>query len=373
MKKILFILLFLIKTVISFTQVTTFNVKILLPVELEKKYVHLSYYNGATINKINSLGDYITISDSLFSRFATLYIHIDSTDKNTSVRKSFYITNGDCKIIIKLKNPKLIFTSANAIDISIIEKKYNDFIKKELNDIDNFMRIQDTISSILSYNLNKQLREKLIKRQLLFIKKNFQNYYSFNLFKKFIVPSIFSNPNDNLNIFINGFPDEFKNTIEGHKIFRTIYGRKLATAEGDTCPDFITRDIFNRQISSGILKGKFFLINIWASWCIPCLAEIPTIAEIYKNVDSNKLNIISISIDTDSLKFIKAIEKNKIVWTNIFFDKDLVMKLGNAVSVPQLFLFDSTGKLIYNRTYRNDTDKKLPILKKILNENYLIK
>lgn len=257
----------------------------------------------------------------------------------------------------------------NNKDTAEIEKKYNNYVFQEMEEILAFEKISDTLSWEAAELLNEQLQKKLIKKQISFIQNNASDYFSFRLFKNYIVPSIFSSADVNLSLFENIFPETFTTTIEGKQVLRMIIGRRLAEREGDFYPPFKTRSFEGKEIDSDRFKGKYLLINIWASWCIPCVAELPTLRQIFDRYDSSQFQIISISIDQDSIKYKGALEKYKIKWINVLGDQELLKQFGGAVIIPQLFLFSKEGKLIYNRNYRNDTSKELPFLKRILSEN----
>lgn len=103
-------------------------------------------------------------------------------------------------------------------------------------------------------------------------------------------------------------------------------------------------------IDSGYFrKHNFTLIDIWASWCVPCRKNAKKMKEIYKTADTSNFKIIGISIDSDTSAWLKAIKDDEIVWDN-FIDtlgwKGNVSGAYNLSYIPRNFLFDRSGKIV---------------------------
>ncbi|HVB03350.1 MAG TPA: TlpA disulfide reductase family protein [Chitinophagaceae bacterium] len=137
--------------------------------------------------------------------------------------------------------------------------------------------------------------------------------------------------------------------MEGKEIKNVLLGRIVATHNNVEAPDFETMDIYGHQLALSNERGKYVLINLWATWCGPCIAELPAIRRIRKQYPRSQLKIISVSCDRDSSAFAKAIKKYKMTWTQIYNDKNLIIKFGGVTSLPQLFLINEQGQIIYNR------------------------
>ena len=108
----------------------------------------------------------------------------------------------------------------------------------------------------------------------------------------------------------------------------------------------------DKTISQKTLKGKYYLLQFWATWCGPCLAEMPEIREYYKKYKSNNFTIVSISLD-QSLERLKDYWKKEgaMPWYNIIlkdsFDNNFVKYLG-ITSVPVIILVGPDGKILAN-------------------------
>ena len=118
---------------------------------------------------------------------------------------------------------------------------------------------------------------------------------------------------------------------------------------GDTLPTFTLLDSSDKKVSNTTFQNKFILIDFWASWCAPCRLGNRKLGQLHQTVDKNKIEIIGISLDTDKTKWIKAIAKDKIKFTQLIdpkgFDAKTAMQFG-VEELPAKFLFNNKGILI---------------------------
>jgi len=118
---------------------------------------------------------------------------------------------------------------------------------------------------------------------------------------------------------------------------------------GDNIPTFNLLDVANKKVFTTTFKNKYILIDFWASWCAPCRLGNKKLVKLYNTIDKNKINIIGISLDTDKTKWLKAIEKDKIEFTQLIdpkgFDANTAIQFG-VEELPSKFLFDNKGILI---------------------------
>ena len=118
---------------------------------------------------------------------------------------------------------------------------------------------------------------------------------------------------------------------------------------GENMPTFTLLDVNNNKVSSSSFKQKYILVDFWASWCAPCRLGNKKLVQLYKTIDKNKIDIIGISLDTDKLKWNKAIKKDKIEFTQLIdpkgFDAKTAIQFG-VEELPSKFLFNEKGILI---------------------------
>ncbi|MBB3187080.1 TlpA family protein disulfide reductase [Microbacter margulisiae] len=161
------------------------------------------------------------------------------------------------------------------------------------------------------------------------------------------------------------FPDSLKRTFEGKEILKKLSGR-INTKKGGEAPDFMAKDITGKTIALSKLHGKYVLLDFWASWCVPCMHEMPEIKSIREKYSPEKLALISISLDDNYNEFKAAIAKIKPTWTEIYItNRDLINRYAIG-PIPQLYLIDRNGYVIYNKEEEKDYD--LTKLKQLLSQ-----
>lgn len=145
-------------------------------------------------------------------------------------------------------------------------------------------------------------------------------------------------------------------------------GKKLAaeielaarSGVGNTAPAISQNDSSGKQVQLSDYKGKYVLIDFWASWCGPCRAENPTLVKAYSRFKQKGFEILSISLDQPGAKdkWLKAIHDDHIgAWAHVtelnYFDNSAAKAYG-IQSIPQNFLVDPAGKIIARNLKGND-------------------
>lgn len=118
---------------------------------------------------------------------------------------------------------------------------------------------------------------------------------------------------------------------------------------GGAAPNFTQADVNGKQVSLSSFKGKIVLIDFWASWCSPCRQEIPNIVHQYKMYKDKGFEILSVSLDNNHAKWVKAIAEEGMTWPQICDlqgQGNAIARLYGVSAIPATFLVDKDGKLI---------------------------
>ena len=118
---------------------------------------------------------------------------------------------------------------------------------------------------------------------------------------------------------------------------------------GSDMPDFKLPDKDGKDFVFSTLRGKYVLVDFWASWCGPCMREMPNVVKLYKECKGKNFEIVGISLDQKRDAWLNAVEKNKMKWIQVSDLKSwetLPVKLCNISAVPYTVLVDPEGKVI---------------------------
>jgi peroxiredoxin len=118
---------------------------------------------------------------------------------------------------------------------------------------------------------------------------------------------------------------------------------------GAKFPDFNVSDLNGKSLSVANYKGKVVLIDFWATWCGPCVAELPNVLDTYQKYHSQGFAIVGVSLDEDRQKLESFVKEKNMTWQQYFDGKgwqnELAVKYG-IEAIPATFLLDGNGKII---------------------------
>ncbi len=149
--------------------------------------------------------------------------------------------------------------------------------------------------------------------------------------------------------------ESVKVQVEAEKLQGTLVA-------GAKFPDFNEKDVAGKALSVGNYKSKVVLLDFWATWCRPCLAELPNVIKAYEKYHEKGFEIIGISLDTEESKLTAFTKQQKMPWQQFFdgngWQNKLAVKYG-VRSIPATFLIDGEGKILGKNLRGEDLEKAI--------------
>jgi len=145
--------------------------------------------------------------------------------------------------------------------------------------------------------------------------------------------------------------DPLYQTVRDDKRFQAIVEKaKSNIGLGKPVKDFVAQSMDGEKVSLSQLKDKVVLLDFWATWCPPCVRELPRLKKLYDEYKSQGFEIIGISMDFSLDNLNKVLKENKVDWPMIYSGKgkrDEICLLYNVNSAPSFWLVDKKGILRY--------------------------
>lgn len=151
-----------------------------------------------------------------------------------------------------------------------------------------------------------------------------------------------------------------------HSQMGEIIGSRVAsekkTAVGQMAPEFTMNDTGGKPVSLSSFKGKYVLIDFWASWCGPCRAENPNVVKVYNQYKDKNFTILGVSLDKTKEDWEKAIKDDHLNWNQVsdlqYWD-NAAAKLYGVQAIPANFLIDPSGKIVAKDLRGDELEQKL--------------
>jgi peroxiredoxin len=274
-------------------------------------------------------------------------------DKN---RLDFFIESGklDIRSRDSLHNAEIKAGSLNADYLSL--KKITDAIETDMRNYDRAMQAALTASPEKkqdqefqrTWNLKQEsAQEQLQKAYHDFAVQNPNNIASIYAIANFV------RSNTDLAIVQAMFQDLSQRVRESAlgKVYADKLNKLARVSIGATAPEFSQADTAGRPVSLKDFRGKYVLIDFWASWCGPCREENPNLIKAFERYKDNNFTVLGVSLDRRTSKdaWLKAIKKDGLPWTQVSdlkgWDNE-VCKIYSVESVPKNFLIDPDGKIV---------------------------
>ncbi|MBC8988185.1 AhpC/TSA family protein [Pedobacter sp. N36a] len=210
----------------------------------------------------------------------------------------------------------------------------------------------------------KALRVSRGQKMLVFAKNNPSSYFALQALSESV--SGYGVKSDIALPLFNKLSEPLRLSYTGQGLYK-ILNSSTVTALGSKAPDFTQKDVNGKSVSLSDFKGKYVLVEFWASWCSPCRAESPNLLKQYAVYKDKGFEILGVSVDHDKGKWIEAIKKDGLTWPQVSdlkgWESD-ARKVYGISGVPANFLIAPDGKIIGSHLMGEVLNKKLAELMK---------
>ncbi len=122
---------------------------------------------------------------------------------------------------------------------------------------------------------------------------------------------------------------------------------KPLLGKGVPAPNFSLPGLEGKKVSLTDFKGKVVLLNIWATWCAPCVAEMPSMEKLYQELKGEDFELLAISVDESGAEAVKPfMEKHKLGFPVLLDTKGEIKNLYQATGIPESFIIDKDGIIV---------------------------
>lgn len=306
---------------------------------------HFDFHNNPIIDstKIDKNGHF---------KFNTKITEYDFYRINYNQSKTLLVLKPEQKISI-LIDPLKNYTITQSKGSDEI-KQMTDFMTLEMQ----YKTVMDSIGMVFQKNNeagitqhNEQLQESYMNLEI----KKFKDYNGIVLANPKLLSNLIIIEHLPFDKYYNAYDTvytvlskDFSNNVFVKELYKKVGAEKF-TKTGSIAPEIALADTLDKIIALSSLRGKYVLIDFWASWCAPCRQENPHLVKVYEKFKDKGFDIYGVSLDKTRSSWAAAIIKDNLTWTNVSdlkYWQSEASSLYGVKGIPYSVLIDPDGKIL---------------------------